>query len=222
MVRTVNRARLVGYTRASRWERGAPSRRLAAQRRELEARAQADGWALIRVEEDALAGRTLRRPGLQAALEACRRGDADGIAVTRLDRLTRSLDDLASLVGEARGRGFTIVALDVGLDLHAPDAELLGRVFDLARQWGRRELVRQRAHDVLDRTREGRRARGRPPSTPPDVAARIRDLRRRGATLQAICDILNDEGVPTPRGGAHWRPTSLRAVLRPMNEGEDA
>jgi hypothetical protein len=40
-------------------------------------------------------------------------------------------------------------------------------------------------------------------------------MRRSGATLQAICDTLNAEGVSTPRGGSHWRPTSLRAVLRP-------
>jgi hypothetical protein len=46
------------------------------------------------------------------------------------------------------------------------------------------------------------------------VAERIRDLRAQGMTLQAICDVLNREGVPTPRGGAEWRPTSLRAVLR--------
>ena len=34
-------------------------------------------------------------------------------------------------------------------------------------------------------------------------------------TLQAICDTLNAEGVPTPRGGTHWRPTSLRSILQP-------
>ena len=34
-----------------------------------------------------------------------------------------------------------------------------------------------------------------------------------GLTLQAICDKLNSEGVPTPRGGTMWRPTSLRSIL---------
>jgi hypothetical protein len=38
-------------------------------------------------------------------------------------------------------------------------------------------------------------------------------MRERGLTLQAICDALNAERIPTPRGGAFWRPTSLRAVL---------
>jgi hypothetical protein len=38
-------------------------------------------------------------------------------------------------------------------------------------------------------------------------------MRGHGMTLQAICDRLNTEGVPTARGGHLWRPTSLRAVL---------
>ncbi len=32
-------------------------------------------------------------------------------------------------------------------------------------------------------------------------------------TLQAIADRLNEEGVPTVRGGAEWRPSSVRSGL---------
>ena len=31
-------------------------------------------------------------------------------------------------------------------------------------------------------------------------------MRARGLTLQAIADRLNEEGVPTLRGGKEWRP----------------
>jgi hypothetical protein len=31
-------------------------------------------------------------------------------------------------------------------------------------------------------------------------------------TLQAIADSLNDEGVPTLRGGSRWRPSSVQAA----------
>ena len=30
------------------------------------------------------------------------------------------------------------------------------------------------------------------------------------ALLQAIADVLNEEGVPTVRGGLHWRPSSVQ------------
>jgi hypothetical protein len=46
------------------------------------------------------------------------------------------------------------------------------------------------------------------------LAQRIVRMRNRSMTLQAICDRLNADGVPTPpRGGSMWRPKSLRAVL---------
>ena len=64
----------------------------------------------------------------------------------------------------------------------------------------------------------GRHGRGRPVSTPPALAGRIRSLRAGGWTLQAICDVLNAESQPTPRGGSHWRPSSLRAILRNPKE----
>jgi hypothetical protein len=38
-------------------------------------------------------------------------------------------------------------------------------------------------------------------------------MRAEGMTLQAIADRLNEEGVPTVRGGAKWRPSSLRVGL---------
>ena len=47
-----------------------------------------------------------------------------------------------------------------------------------------------------------------------ELAQWIRAQRRRGATLQAICDRLNADGVPTANHGKLWRPTSLRTVLR--------
>src|SRR5213080_4258632 len=98
-------SRLIGYARASRWAGAGHEAHLDEQRRELE---QALGASLVGIESDRLAGRSLRRPGLQAALTACAEGRADGIAVASLDRLSRSLDDLAELFAEAQAGRFRI------------------------------------------------------------------------------------------------------------------
>jgi hypothetical protein len=42
---------------------------------------------------------------------------------------------------------------------------------------------------------------------------RINAMREAKMTLQAIADTLNQEGVPTLRGGAMWRPSSVQAAL---------
>jgi Resolvase, N terminal domain len=54
-------------------------------------------WELLRFEEDVLSGRNLKRPGLEAALAACRSDEAAGIVVAKLDRLSRSIVDFARL-----------------------------------------------------------------------------------------------------------------------------
>jgi DNA invertase Pin-like site-specific DNA recombinase len=197
---------LIGYVRVAPRERSGERPSLDAQRQALGEAARAGGWRLLRIEEDVRSGRTLRRPGLRAALAACRSGEAQGVAVARLDRLTYSLADLAELVGEAVEIGFTIVSLDPPVDLQSDGGRTVGEVLAEAASWQPRPIA------SAGRALSGRP--GRPSSTPPAVAERIRDLRASGMTLQAICDTLNAEGVPTPRGGAEWRPTSLRAVLR--------
>ena len=37
-------------------------------------------------------------------------------------------------------------------------------------------------------------------------------MRADGMTLQAIADTLNEERVPTPRGGLKWRPSSVQSA----------
>jgi len=197
---------LIAYLRVAPRERAGERPGLDVQRAALDRAARERGWSLVAIEEDIRSGRTLRRPGLRAALAACRAGEAEGIVVSRLDRLTYSLIDLAEIVREAVDGGFTIVSLEPDVDLASDGGRAVGEVLAEAATW------QQRAITTAGRALAGRP--GRPSSTPPAVADRIRELRGEGMTLQAICDTLNAEEIPTPRGGAEWRPTSLRSVLR--------
>ena len=63
-------------------------------------------------------------------------------------------------------------------------------------------------------TREGDRPapRGRPPEIAPELEQRILELYASGETLRSIAALLNERGVPAPRG-TEWRPTSFRNLL---------
>ncbi len=206
----------MGYVRVAPRERRSRRPDLETQRRLIESECGRRGWQLVRVEADVRSGRTLRRHGLDAAVATCRSGEAGGIIVARLDRLTYSLEHLALLMREALAHGFNVVALDLGIDLSAPEGHHLATVLATASEWRPRGLTR-RAELALSEHRV-LRAPGRPSSTPAEVAERIRSLRAAGWTLQAICDALNEEAVPTPRGGERWRPSSLRAILRTRSD----
>ena len=74
--------------------------------------------------------------------------------------------------------------------------------------------------EPAEHTRNGLHAprNGRPRRRPaladnPELVERIVQMRAQGMTLQAIADRLNEEGVPTVRGGAEWRPSSVRKRL---------
>ena len=197
---------LIAYLRVAPRERSGERPGLDVQRDAIARAARSEGWEIVRTEEDVRSGRTLRRPGLRAALAACRAGEAEGLVVARLDRLTYSLIDLADLVSEAMDGRFTIVSLQPEVDLTSDGGRAVGEVLAEAASWQPRAIA------TAGRALAGRP--GRPSSTTAAVAERIRELRGQGMTLQAICDTLNAERIPTPRGGAEWRPTSLRSVLR--------
>jgi DNA invertase Pin-like site-specific DNA recombinase len=82
---------MVGYARVSTDAQAESGAGLEAQRKRIEAECRRRGWQLRGVEEDVLSGRDLNRPGLRRALDACRAGEAAGIVVAKLDRLSRAL-----------------------------------------------------------------------------------------------------------------------------------
>src|SRR5436190_43399 len=104
--------RVIGYARVSTEEQGASGAGLEAQRHTIEEECVRRNWHLLRVEQDVFSGKTAKRPGLQAALDACRQGDADGLLVAKLDRLSRSMRDFTALMEKAQNEGWVLVALD--------------------------------------------------------------------------------------------------------------
>ena len=146
--------RVIGYLRVAPREQRARRPRRDEQRRVIEAECRDRGWQLVRCEDDVRSGRSLRRPGLLAALEACRAGEAQGIVVARLDRLTYSVEDLAYLVHRAVEDDFTLVAPDVGLDLASDSGAPLARVLSVAAGWQSRSVGR-RARLALEHHRDG-------------------------------------------------------------------
>jgi DNA invertase Pin-like site-specific DNA recombinase len=209
----VEGARVVGYVRVSTEEQGASGAGLEAQRAAIEGECERRGWKLLRIEEDALSAKSLNRPGLRTALDSCRSGEASGIVVAKLDRLSRSIVDFGNLLEEARKRGFNVVALDLGLDLSTPQGELVANVIASVAQWERR-IIGQRTKEALAvKKAQGVRV-GRPSAMPKKVVDRIKLERAAGRSLSEIAERLNADGVPTTQGGRRWYPATVRYTLR--------
>jgi peptidoglycan hydrolase-like protein with peptidoglycan-binding domain/DNA invertase Pin-like site-specific DNA recombinase len=172
------------------------------------------GWRLLEVVRDREEprGTALDRPGLGYALKRVLRGEASCLIVSELRDLSRSVADLGRILDVIGRNGGRLVALDVGIDTSTPEGRKASNVLVTVSGWERQRLA--------ERTRRGleaARAKGGRSSRPsvddvPALKQRIVELRERGWTLQAIADDLNAEGVPTLRGGAKWRPSSVQAA----------
>jgi peptidoglycan hydrolase-like protein with peptidoglycan-binding domain/DNA invertase Pin-like site-specific DNA recombinase len=172
------------------------------------------GWKLLEIVRDREEprGTALERPGLGYALERLESGQASCLIVSELLRLSRSVADLGRILDTIDNIGGRLIALDVDVDTATREGRKAVDVLLTVSGWERQRLA--------DRTRRGleaARAKGARSSRPsvadlPALNKWIVELRESGMTLQAIADRLNAEGVPTLRGGAKWRPSSVQAA----------
>jgi DNA invertase Pin-like site-specific DNA recombinase len=205
--------RVLAYVRVSTSEQADSRAGLEAQRQAISAEAERRGWTILETIEDAgYSARSLKRPGVQAALETLRRGDADALVVSKLDRLSRSLLDFSGLMATAQKQSWGLVALDCNVDTSTPAGEAMASILATFAQFERR-LIGQRTREALAvKKAEGVRL-GRPRSLPDKVVRRIDREHEQGRTLRAIAEGLNDDAVPTAQGGKRWHASTVRAVL---------
>jgi DNA invertase Pin-like site-specific DNA recombinase len=203
-------------------EQGASGLGLASQRSAIAIEVDHRGWSLVGIFEDAAASgsKLLGRPGLDSALAMLKGGEAEVLIVAKLDRLTRSVGDFALLIARARKEGWALSALDLQVDTSTPHGEAMSHIVATFSQLERR-LIGQRTKEALAQARLRGVRLGAPIQVDEALQSRIVRLRAQGATLQAIADSLNGDGVPTPRAkpGAIWRHTTILQILRRLDGG---
>lgn len=205
--------RAVGY--ASVNPEGKSTAELDAQKRAIDRCAKRLNLDLIEVvrEREPEKGKALDRAGLSYLIERIAAGDASCVVVTGLDRLSRSVAELGTIVQWLERNGVRLVAVDIDLDTANPAGRATAHALASVAGW-ERERLSERTRKGLAAARSKRRASSGTSGAGdwPDVRQRIAAMRADGMTLQAIADVLNKEGVPTPRGGAEWRPSSVQTA----------
>jgi DNA invertase Pin-like site-specific DNA recombinase/peptidoglycan hydrolase-like protein with peptidoglycan-binding domain len=171
------------------------------------------GWQLTQIVHDVApaSGRITDRPGLAYALDEIAAGRIAGLVLAHLSDLTRSVTELAQLLHWLNRAGAFMIALDYELDTSTAAGELTAGALMEIGDW-QRGLLADRTRAGLTAIRTQAAANRTSVRDNPQLSARIRTMRAQGMSLQAISDTLNREGVPTLRGGTHWRPSSVQAA----------
>jgi DNA invertase Pin-like site-specific DNA recombinase len=126
-----------------------------------------------RIFAEKLSGRDTDRPELAACLDFMQAGDT--LVVPALDRLSRSLQDLISTVGDLRRREVGFTSLHENLDTTTPGGRLVFHVFAALAEFIR-ELIVAGTREGLAAARERGRVGGRPIVATPEIIRAARDM----------------------------------------------
>jgi len=187
---------------------------LAEQAKVISRGCERAGLQLLEVvrEREPANGKGLERPGLGYALARISAGEACGLVVSDLSRLSRSAAELGEILETVIRLRARLVAVAQGLDTAERDGRVAARTLIEVSGWERERLSERTRNGLQAARREGRRGGRRAVADDPELRERIARMRAEGMTLQAIADRLNEEGIPTVRGGAEWRPSSVQVA----------
>ena len=203
---------VVGYCRVSTDQQGESGAGLEWQESRIRDEVDRRGWVLREMYVDVASGKsTKRRPMLSAALSDLADGEAALLVVAKLDRLSRSMIDFATLVQRASGEGWGIAALDIGVDTSTTNGRMLANIIMALAQW-ERELIGDRTRDALSAVKARGTRLGRPTNITSDARAIIRAMRRQGSSYREIAAALDAAQVPTPQGGLRWYASTVRII----------
>jgi len=217
----------IAYVRVSTEEQANEGESLRAQKERLQAYCLAKDWQLVDVVEDAgKSGKDLKRPGILSILRDCQNKvkTFDTILITRLDRLTRSVRDLAELSDYFKERQINLASISENVDTGTPTGELFYNIIASLSQWERKKIGERTREVLAYKKSNGERTgtipygfqmsgRSRLEAMPAEQAIleRIRELKSL-IGYHKIAKLLNAERVPAKNGGK-WYPGTVRSVL---------
>ncbi len=220
---------VIGYIRVSSVEQAQGGHSLDAQRAKLEQYASLYDLNLVEVIVDAgVSAKSLDRPGLLAVLAGLNEGRAEGVLITKLDRISRNVKDMAALIeGYFSGR-FSLLSVGDQIDTSTAGGRLVINVLMSVATW-EREAIGERTSAALRHKIANGEHVGAPKlgskveggklvenEAEVIILDRIKELRLEGRTLRAIAEALTVEGYKTKRGGTVWNSGTLSRYVRDM------
>jgi len=206
--------KVLAYCRCSTEEQARSGAGIEAQRAAIEQEARRRSWVDVEwLVDDGYGAGNLDRPGISKALAELQRGEAGVLVAAKLDRLSRSVADFATLLQRSERERWGLVLLDMDLDTTKPSGRLMAHMLSAISEFERRRIG-ERTKEALAAVRARGTRLGRPPAVPDPVRRRIAGERKRGRSYAAVAERLNRDQVPTAHGGSRWWPSTVRSVLQ--------
>lgn len=150
-----------------------------------------EGVSKENIHTDYASGAKASRPEFDVILKRLRKGDT--LKVTRLDRLSRSVQHLINLGADLRERGIGLHVIEQGINTDTPEGRAMFGMLSVLAEL-QRELILANTMDGLAAARARGRVGGRRPKLSDKQAALAQELYdKKDKTVQEIADLF---GVP--------------------------
>lgn len=227
------------YTRVSTDDQADAGISLDAQLTASRAYTVARGWTIgEEICDRGMSASTLNRDGVQRVIARMKSGETAGVIVWRLDRLTRSIRDLLTILDLVEHQGVGVVSVTEALDTTTPMGRFVVHLLVLIAQWERETIGARTKAAVHHAKKQGFYTGGPVPAGTQVISDGPRRRLTHGPGADVICqawewilagDSLGDvvkrftelrvphysRGKPTP-----WTPANVRAtLLSPMVVG---
>jgi site-specific DNA recombinase len=223
----------IGYVRVSTDKQADRGVSLEAQAEKIRAMAIVHNAELLDIIVDGgESAKSLNRPGMERLLALVDAGEVQTVIIAKLDRLTRSVKDLCTLLERFTKRGVALVSVAESLDTGSAAGRLVLNIMTAVSQW-EREAIGERTREAMSHKRSNGERVGNiqfgyrlgtdgkhvePAPSEQAVLLEIRNMRQNGHTMRGIATELNHRALRTRRGSA-WR---LEHVARILNQGKAA
>jgi site-specific DNA recombinase len=227
--------RAIGYVRVSSDQQAESGLSLEHQAQKVRAAASLHDLELIDVVVDAAeSAKSLERPGIHRILDLARARKVDAVVILKLDRLTRSVRDLADVLELFRRRHVALISVSESLNTENAGGRMVVNLLGVVAQW-EREAIGERTSAALSAKRaRGERAGAVPYGfalAPDRKTLRPHQAERRVLRLMVECrdarfslrdtaEELNRKGLTT-RAGQPWRFEYVGSALRTLERQPD-
>ena len=214
----------IGYVRTST---NRQELSLGAQADQIRAMATMKGIELAEVISEEESAKNLDRPGMERLLRMVDAGKVGMVIIAKLDRITRSVRDLAILLERFQKRGTALVSTTDSLDTGSASGRLVLNIMCSVSQW-EREAISERTCVALAKLRSQGKMTGKPRYGWRSVGkglpvvqdyeeqeniGTIRLMRSDGHSFRKIAEWLNQH-KSTVRSGALWTVNDVQRVVK--------
>jgi len=173
--------------------------------------------------DEGISGKTLDRAGLQKAIKMLKEKKAEGMVIAKLDRLTRNVADLGTLVSTVFDKA-ELYSVSEQINTKNAAGRLVLNVLVSVAQW-ERETICERTKDALQAKKaRNEKTGGNIPfgfnvingklirnEEEQSIVNEIKNLKNKGLSLRKIAEALNGRGIAT-KNGKTWTAVQIQRI----------